>query len=107
MGGFKNREFQERERQIKFWRQVMIPNACWFWIGRRGSNGYGEADCAGERSAHRAIYRMCRGPIPLGMELDHLCGVRTCVNPLHLEAVSHVENTHRRAIRNLYRREIA
>jgi hypothetical protein len=43
--------------------------------------------------AHRAYYLMCKGPIPDGLSIDHLCRNRLCINPLHLEAVTPVENT--------------
>src|SRR3546814_19356891 len=44
------------------------------------------------RQAHRISYELCVGPIPEGMELDHLCRVRRCVNPAHMEPVTHREN---------------
>lgn len=46
-------------------------------------------------SAHRVAYELTRGPIPAGMEIDHLCRVRSCVNPDHLEAVTRGENLRR------------
>lgn len=65
---------------------------CWIW--RRGiHHGYGIL-ASGIR-AHRAYYEARYGPIPGGLELDHLCRVKTCVNPDHLEAVTHAENVRR------------
>jgi hypothetical protein len=51
--------------------------------------------------AHRAFYEEARGPIPDGMQLDHLCGNRACVNPDHLEPVSGVENVRRSRVAKL------
>jgi hypothetical protein len=52
----------------------------------------------GECYAHRVLYRLVNGPIPIGAEIDHLCRNRSCVNPDHLEAVSHRENLMRSPI---------
>lgn len=69
---------------------------CWIWIaglthgyGVIGKGGRG----AGQIKAHQFTYRLFVGPVPAGMELDHLCRVRACCNPSHLEPVSHRENT--------------
>lgn len=59
-----------------------------FWHGRRGSGGK-------MHRAHRWAYEVLVGPIPDGLELDHLCRVRPCVNPDHLEPVTHLENVRR------------
>ncbi len=69
---------------------------CWIWIGaKRG--GYGRFKVAGQKSvtAHRASYELHVGPIPEGMQLDHLCRNPACVNPSHLEPVSAAENVRR------------
>lgn len=60
-------------------------------------NGYGmERSAAGPmRSAHRLAYERAKGAIPAGLQIDHLCRVRECVNPDHLEAVSQRENIRR------------
>jgi hypothetical protein len=60
---------------------------------RTNSNGYGQIkDGKGMVYAHRYAYELLVGPIPPGTELDHLCRVRHCVNPAHLEAVAHRDN---------------
>lgn len=70
------------------------PNSgCWLWVGARTVAGYGV--CGGRKNrqyAHRWAYERWVGAIPAGTEIDHLCRTRCCVNPAHLEAVSHREN---------------
>ena len=63
------------------------PNTgCWLWTSYEIGNGYG---------CHRKVYEALKGPIPHGLSLDHLCRVRCCVNPDHLEPVTHEENVRR------------
>lgn len=69
---------------------------CWLWTGHINQDGYGRICRGGEsKSAHRTSYEVFRGPIPDGLVLDHLCRVRHCVNPDHLEPVSIAENIRR------------
>lgn len=76
-----------------------IPESgCWIWLGATWSNGYGSVHLKNPRrncGAHRAIYEALVGPIPAGLDLDHLCRVRCCVNPAHLEPVTRKENLER------------
>lgn len=68
-------------------------NGCWEWTGSKDGAGCGRTRIGdGHMSAHRAFYLMLRGPISIGLELDHLCRNIVCVNPDHLEPVSHSEN---------------
>jgi hypothetical protein len=66
---------------------------CWEWTGVIGGGGYGKA--GDETGAHRVAYEWMVGPIPEGLELDHLCRNPRCVNPHHLEPVCHPENVRR------------
>ena len=70
------------------------PNTgCWLWVGTTSPNGYGRFWSKGRLAyAHRHAYERWVGPIPDGLQLDHLCRVRCCVNPGHLEAVTCREN---------------
>lgn len=68
-------------------------NGCWVWIGAMSSVGYGRFKVSGRLvSPHRWSYENFVGPIPENLVIDHLCRNRRCVNPQHLEAVSHREN---------------
>lgn len=72
------------------------PNGCWLWTARIHSNGYGALTVANRRLlAHRVSYQHFVGPIRDGLQIDHLCRVRHCVNPAHLEAVTCAENIRR------------
>lgn len=76
---------------------VLIEEAlgdCWVWVARMNRNGYGRIHHDGnEKVAHRVTYETMVGEIPEGLILDHRCKVRCCVNPAHLEPVTHQENT--------------
>lgn len=73
------------------------PNSgCMLWLGAINQFGYGRVGIKGRRTvAHRAVYEMACGPVPDGLDLDHLCRVRCCVNPAHLEPVTRQVNAAR------------
>ena len=71
-------------------RYVENADGCWLWTGPVNTKGYGQQ---GRRIAHRILYESHVGPVPEGKQLDHLCRVRSCVNPEHLEPVTARENT--------------
>lgn len=76
----------------KMWQRVDKTDSCWLWIGPLRANGYGMYN---HRPAHRVTYELLVGPIPDGLHIDHLCRVRHCVNPDHLEPVTQAENNRR------------
>lgn len=65
---------------------------CWIWTASKNPKGYGRF---GKTYAHRFSYTQFIGPIPDGMQMDHLCNNTSCVNPNHLEAVTLLENVKR------------
>jgi hypothetical protein len=79
----------------RFWDKVQTGPGCWEWQASRDRrNGYGWFWFEGKmQKAHRVSYRLNVGPIPEGLQLDHLCRNRGCVNPAHLEPVTSRENT--------------
>lgn len=77
----------------QFWSYVDASGDCWLWAGNLTKLGYGHLNLDGKtKLAHRASYELLCGPIPEGLTLDHLCRVRHCVNPDHLEPVTSAEN---------------
>lgn len=68
---------------------------CWLFTGSLDKDGYGLIGVKGlgTQRVHRLAYTVLRGPIPVGMEIDHLCRVRNCMNPAHLEAVTRRVNS--------------
>lgn len=71
----------------------MVESGCWLWLDTLNPGGYGSFRMNGTRmGAHRASYILHVGEIPQGLDLDHLCRVRRCVNPSHLEPVTRSVN---------------
>lgn len=68
-------------------------DGCWLWMGALDKDGYGYYAAYRKRErVHRYSYELLREDIPDGLVIDHLCRVRSCANPEHLEAVTDVEN---------------
>lgn len=93
----------EKEKLIRFrrqfWKYVKTSmNGCWEWQGYVTEAGYGAVkhyqgvNKNQYRSAHRVAFELTFGPVADGLVLDHLCENKTCVNPAHLEAVTHKTN---------------
>lgn len=91
----------------RFWSKVDRPDSesCWTWRASLSPKGYGQFS-VGSKSAktyrmmksHRYAYEAMIGPIPSGLDLDHLCRNKACCNPLHLEPVTSAENNRRKAL---------
>lgn len=90
----EERFWEKVNKNGPIFRQRPDLGPCWSWLGRL-RNGYGAFSVKGGRQvrAHRWSYEKSFGAVPDGLELDHLCRNRICVNPSHLEAVTHRVNT--------------
>lgn len=82
-----------------FWSYVDRTDGCWLWTGKIDRRGYGKTNRG--RLAHRVAYELSVGPIPDGLQIDHVvargCTNHNCVNPAHLEPVTNAENMRRRS----------
>lgn len=85
--------------KILFENRVERTESCWLWRGCTQANGYGFLKVGGRAGkriyAHRLAYELFKSSIPDGLEIDHLCRVRHCVNPDHLEPVTRSQNVRR------------
>jgi hypothetical protein len=84
-----------KDRLLK--RVTQSESGCWIWGGPVTNSGYGTLPITRggkrvNRLAHRLSYEIFRGPIPEGLQIDHLCRERICINPEHLEPVTAREN---------------
>jgi len=86
--------FGDPQLPTRFWAKVEPkPSGCWLWMGGTNGRGYGRFRFAGRQyQAHRLAYERLIAVIPIGQEPDHLCRVPLCVNPTHLESVTHLVN---------------
>ena len=85
--------YSAEQRATAFWEKVEFTNSCWLWQRKQNGKGYGRFwGGDGWLGAHRWAYEFCVGSIPTGLQIDHLCRVRNCVNPDHLEPVTGKEN---------------
>ena len=75
---------------------IKKTDTCWVWESGKDKDGYGFTSIKSRyKLAHRVVYELLVGEIPQGLQLDHLCRNRSCVNPNHLEPVTSRENTMR------------
>jgi len=78
-----------KDARLRFMKHVEQDGDCWNWQSELNNRGYGFFYIAERRLlAHRYSYELFNGPIPHGLEIDHLCRNRRCVNPDHLETVT-------------------
>jgi len=83
----------------RFWMKVQKGPSCWQWTAALSDTGYGSFYDSNRRkqcNAHRFSYELTIGPIPEGMDLDHACSNRSCVNPSHLRPVTRKQNMEHR-----------
>lgn len=82
-----------RDMRTRIEERIQVDEqGCWLWP-KIMANGYGQISVGAQTLlAHRAAYEVWKGPITSGLEVDHLCNVRRCVNPEHLLAVPPLEN---------------
>lgn len=88
------------ELEARFWPKVAIPANpldCWEWTAAKDKvSGYGRMQLGGTSGyAHRVSYELSMGQIGDGLQIDHLCRNKSCVNPLHLQAVPAALNVQR------------
>ncbi len=79
----------------RFWEKTEQQGDCVVWMGAKSAYGHGQfgiSQPGKTRYVHRIVYEAVNGPVPDGLELDHLCRTPACINPAHLEAVTHREN---------------
>jgi len=80
---------------VRIWEKIEKTDDCWLWTGAL-SSGYGVVGYEGRHlRVHRVVYELLVGPIPEGLTLDHLCRVRSCCRPEHLEPVTATVNKER------------
>ncbi len=75
--------------------EIDMDTKCWDWTARTNAAGYALYYVGGGELAHRWSWSFFNGPVPDGLQIDHLCRNRRCVNPSHLEPVTHRENVRR------------
>jgi hypothetical protein len=96
-GSGRHPNFGDVRLPERFWNltQPCPMSGCWLFVSeRRTGYGYGSIRFRGVTvTAHRLSYELLIGPIPIGLQIDHLCRVQCCVNPAHLEPVTSRENT--------------
>lgn len=82
------------------WPKIEFAGDHWLWLGAVDRDGHGVCRIAGDRRkrrVHRVVWEVLIGPIPDALVLDHVCRVRQCCNPAHLQPVTNAENVKRRA----------
>jgi hypothetical protein len=85
-----------------------VETNCWMWEGAVDDQGYAQIKRGGRGGhGHRVVWEETHGPVPDGLELDHICKRRRCINPDHLEAVTHATNCQRSSFAKLTPADVA
>lgn len=87
--------FSSKEQYERFFNSFSFSTGCWEWTGSKHSqeHPYGIFFLHNKKErAHRISYELFVGKIPDGLHIDHLCRNKSCINPAHLEVVTHVQN---------------
>lgn len=97
--GDPHANFRDRPPSERFFSYVKKTDECWEWQGYINHGGYAQFYFEGQqRPAHRVSFSINVGPIPDGMEIDHICRNRSCVRPSHLRATTPKQNNENRSI---------
>lgn len=92
--------FTLRAPGVRFWKRVNKSDRCWTWTGAKFRSGYGQFNLNGKQvRAHRWSYEHSYGTIPAGMQIDHECRNRLCVNPGHLRLATNKQNQENRDVK--------
>ena len=79
--------------QRRIWTKIKKSKKCWVWIGAKNEHGYGQVKLDGKmRGAHRVMFSLWNGEIPLGKNVLHRCDNPPCVKPSHLFIGTHTDN---------------
>ena len=88
----KTGRFMPIPLEERFWSKVLKTDGCWIWQGGLDYDGYGQIKNVGTDRAARVSWRIANGAIPKGLVVDHICRVRSCVNPSHLRLLTNTQN---------------
>jgi hypothetical protein len=92
-------EYVKPTIESRFWPKIDKSGECWLWLAGKDDKGYGQFSIGHRKiKPHRLAYELVHGPIPDGLLIDHMCHVRSCVNPAHLRAVTHKQNIENRSV---------
>ncbi len=85
---------KSRPLHKRLWEKANKTETCWLWTAYINKFGYGVIGTYDKKTAlaHRVSFELTKGPIPEGLEINHLCEVKNCINPDHLEAITRAEH---------------